>query len=912
MYNKTDDFHPIGAILGLLLTGTLLGDNNPEPQIHNLPTYFVTGTHLLVESDALALPLTSIDEEELQLWADLSPISSLRDQPFAYGNANTENDSNGGNGSAGANIRGLGNLSTLTLINGRRAGGNSAVRSQHGGFADLNLIPTAAIRKIDVVTDGTSVAYGSDAVAGTVNVLLHDSFTGNRIDTSYSNTTDGDAAEKSFSFLSGIDLNEKTNLVLLGSWYQRNAIDAHDRGISQDADHRAQGGQDQGSPTFPGRIRTTVGGELIRVDLSDPSLGYRAWDPTDPAEPVGLYNFSEFAPAIPEQERQSVMAHLTHDLGNGLELLGEFLYSETTFSNGLAPAPWTAANSAFEHKNLYDAIIGPPGSPSPHFPASVPQDELSQVGYRSFELGNLNVTQKKDALRGLFGLRGQMGEWHWEAAGLLIETELEAHWSGIADARRLEGSIIDGSFNPFAGAFGTGSTVQVDTSVVSYDNAAALRAAESTADINYEESYSSFDIKTGGPAFELPAGSVQVLIGAEYRQEEIETRVDELIQTGNNLGGPILVSPFAAEREVTSFFAEATVPLLSASNNDAAQILDLHLAIRYEDYTDEGNATNTYDAFVYKCGLTYSPKQWIQFRASYGTSFRAPTLTESFGEPVVASYIYDDPSGPTPDSARIPTLVSGNPDLDPEKSTNLNLGFTMQSEPDRGWRLAIDYYRIQTEDAVVNSGQDVVNRGAAFRDGSGNLFLVFAEWFNAAEVLTDGIDYKLSYQQPTAAGHWQATLGVNQVLTYQVKAFDGGPTVSYLGRIVDPRASNENIAGPGSIPRYKGYARLIWVHHNLTLGGTVNYIHSLEDNPAFTSDGSSRTVVAWTSLDLLARYNWSDSACDLLRDTTVTVGIENVTNEAPPFAAGAFADGYDSSLYSLEGRRISISLSRRF
>ncbi|WPJ94488.1 TonB-dependent receptor plug domain-containing protein [Coraliomargarita algicola] len=201
------------------------------------------------------MPVTWIDQEELKLWGDHTASSALRTQAFSFGSSNTENDSNGGTGSAGANIRGLGNLSTLTLINGRRSGGNSAVGFQHGGFADLTLIPTAAIKEIEVATDGSSVAYGSDAVAGTVNLLLHDNFEGNRMDASFSNTSDGDASEKTFSFLSGQALSESTHLALLGSWYQRNSIEARDREISKDADRRSQGGQNQGSPTYPGRIQ---------------------------------------------------------------------------------------------------------------------------------------------------------------------------------------------------------------------------------------------------------------------------------------------------------------------------------------------------------------------------------------------------------------------------------------------------------------------------------------------------------------------------------------------------------------------------------------------------------------------------------------------------------------------------------
>jgi outer membrane receptor protein involved in Fe transport len=129
--------------------------------------------------------------------------------------------------------------------------------------------------------------------------------------------------------------------------------------------------------------------------------------------------------------------------------------------------------------------------------------------------------------------------------------------------------------------------------------------------------------------------------------------------------------------------------------------------------------------------------------------------------------------------------------------------------------------------------------------------------------------------------------------------------------VLDPFHTAAHI-GRGSIPEYKGYLELIWFREGLTLGVTLNYIHSLDDNPAFTTDGEPRKVDSWTTLDLVASYQWSTSQNTWLSNTTLTVGVDNATDEPPPFAAGAFADGYDTSLYSLEGRRFRISLSREF
>lgn len=877
--------------LYIALSSSPISAGTFEEEVPELPAHTVTGSHLDLRNQAI--PHTSIDSSELMLWGDPSPAQTIRDLPYSFGYANNENESNSGSGSAGANIHGMGNLSTLTLINGRRAGGNSPLGFQHGGFADLNLIPGVAIDEIQVMADGTSVAYGSDAVAGTVNILLHDAWTGNRIDTLYSDTTDGDASEKQVAFITGQDVSEATHLVLAGSWYQRNAIYARDRKVSENTDRRAQGGQNQGSPTFPGRINYAGTEYILRDGVSAPDnlSDYRLFDGSE-----DLYNFSSSAPAIPEVERKSVMAHLTHQIQPAFEVWSELLFTRSQFNNGLAPAPWSG--SAFSPGILNAARN------SPHRPADMDPDDLSQLNYRSFELGNLEFEQEKDAFRGLLGLRGSLNEWNWETALLYIRTDQEDRYSGIAGSNAVIGAINDGSFNPFANAFATD---------VGYDNAAALQAAERHPVNEFNEEFWSYDLKLEGSLFELDAGSIDVATGLEFRSEEIQVGMDDLFENGNNLGGAQAAS-FEAEREVAALYLETNIPLIQRGSHS----LDLRLSGRYETYQDESTSSdaqdNQYDALVYKGALFYEPSDDLSVYLSYGTSFRAPTLTESYGGDQLASYIYDDPTGQTPAATRVFTFISGNPDLKPETSESMHFGFAYHPHPDQGWKVKLNYYRIRTEDSIVNSGQDVVNRddGGALRDGDGNLFLVFANWFNAAEIETDGLDLLVSYTHPTTTGSLTAELGVNHVFNYDIQTTSDSPSVSYLGRLVDPRASNENIAGPGSIPEYKGYARFTWAHQQLTVAATVNYIHSLDDNPSFTTNNTDRKIDAWTSLDLAAQYAWDSEAHWLFQNTTLTVNVENVTDEDPPFAAGAFADGYDASLYSLEGRRLMVSLNRRF
>ncbi|MEO0509866.1 MAG: TonB-dependent receptor [Verrucomicrobiota bacterium] len=919
----------VTLLLSILYSGIGAADTLPSDElpIIELEDYIVTGSRFSAETSAIQLPVDFISADSLSLWREETAISALRAESYNIGSANTENDSNGGDGSASANLRGLGTLSTLTLINGRRAGGNSAFLYNPGGFSDLNLIPVAAIREVEILTEGTSVAYGSDAVAGTVNIMLHDDYVGTRIEAGYSDTTDGDASEKTFSFLTGQELNEKTHLVLLGSWYQRNAIYARDRDISEDTDRRAQGGQNQGSPFFPGRISVSGVEYVLPSNIDAPTnLGqYELFDPLN-----DLYNFSEFAPAVPEVERKSLMANITHQLTDNLELWGEGLFTTSTFYNALAPAPWTAAPNGFENPGVFSSIVN---TPSPHIPAGINPADIERIAYRSFELGNLAPEQEKTALRGLIGLRGTFSDWNWETALLYSEVETEWQWSGVTDARILSDLIETGEFNPFAQAFATGTIPSGPLAGQTYDNAAALEQAEADPVDLFKEQFWSYDISASRSFLELPAGELETAFGFEYRDESIEADIDEIFVNSNNLGGPVRES-YGGDRKVYAGFLESLIPIY----RKGSQSLDLNASIRYEEYRDSSDDSsvtgNQYNAFVYKLGTNFKASEALKFRLSYGTAFRAPTLTESYGGSVIANPIYNDPLGFTADSARINTLISSNSDLDPEESTTVNAGFVFAPDPAKGWRLEIEYYKIKTQDGIVNGAQFLVDQNAAGQPNgvtpgtlaptapnagqiirnpvTGQLLVVFSEFFNVAEIETDGIDYTLSYFQPTSEGNWEASIRISQVLSYDVTAAPGAATQSYLGDFIDPAAPGGNIVGRGSIPRYKGYARFVWNHRNLTLGATYNYIHSLDDNTAFTTTGQQRKIDSWQSLDLVARYTWPESALDWLDGVTLTLSAENVTDEAPPFAAGAFADGYDRSLYSLEGRRMGITLAKDF
>jgi outer membrane receptor protein involved in Fe transport len=894
-------------------------------EIVEMEPYVVTGSRLPSEPDRFPFPVTRTGFEDLLDGSDLSPVQAIRKLPVFYGAAATENEPfTVTSGSGGVNLLGLGQLSTLTLINGRRAGGSSALGFQHGGFADLNLIPSTAVQSVEVSTFGSSAAYGSDAIAGTVNLTLRNEMEGQRLDLSYGNTTDEDAAEKSVSFTSGHDLGA-TRLLLFGSWYERNAIHARDRDLTRTVDRRGQGGRNMGSFSFPGRIRTSdpalagsFGFGVLKDGVGAPESidDYRPFDfEEDP------YNYNRGTTTLPAFERKTFMANFSQDLTPRLQAWGELLFSRTAFEVSLDSAPWDISGG-----DLLDVARS-----SPHIP--VAPASLLRWRYRSFELGTLDVDYDKDAFRGLVGLRGRAGDtWEWESALLRIGFDMDESVSGISDGRLVAPLIEDGSFNPFALAFSEGVIPSGPRAGEDYSNADALAASAAHPVNRYEETMTGWDFRVRGDLAEVPAGVVQVAAGVEVREEDVDRQMAEIFESGNNLGW-IGGGTYEADRSARAAFAESRIPVVRGGNG--RQLLELSLAARYEEFEDEGvdpvsgrQEANDYDATVYHAGLFFSASEALRFRAAYGTAFRAPNLAESYGE-TGGSIAIVDPSLSPPAPVLAGVRLAGNPDLDPEESESINLGVTFEPDPGRGWRFDADYYRIDREDVIFAGSQFLVNENWAgggpanpdapfadriTRNGSGTITFVDALWINAAEVETDGIQYRLSYRVPdSGAGSWEAVLGVNQVLSYDIRAASGTPSESYLGDFVH-WTSGDRGAKPGSVPEYRGYLALSWEKGGWHLGGRLDYIDSLEEGSAYTSDGEPRRIDEWWGLDLNGSYSWGPDAGDWLANTVVRLAVENVTDEEPPFATsvGFNPSPYDSSLYSVEGRRYTVSVTRKW
>ena len=321
----------------------------------------VTGSYIPTAETESALPVTVYTAEVLQKQGANTPVEGLRQLPSFVGNAATENDSNGGDGSATINLRGIGSVNTLILVNGRRT----------FNFNDINAIPIGSLARVEVLKDGASAVYGADGVAGVVNFILLNGpgekpYEGAELFALYGNTTDTDAHVRQVYVRGGVTgLDGKVSIAAAGEYYSRANLFSRDREISTTGDASNNpaglglGGVNSNSPTFGGRVSVVaaastfypVTGTLVLTNLSNNQVtpgSYRPFEQTagtagtDPSR----FNFRAFTPAIPAMEKAMYFVTGRYKIfGDGLQLYGDIMYSKVKQDNGLAGAPFALSSA---------------------------------------------------------------------------------------------------------------------------------------------------------------------------------------------------------------------------------------------------------------------------------------------------------------------------------------------------------------------------------------------------------------------------------------------------------------------------------------------------------------------------------------------------------------------------------------
>lgn len=832
--------------------------------------------------------------------ANTPDLSASIPQLSSFNTAPQTNAGTGpGLGSFAPALRGLPANATLPLMDGHRLVG-AAVQVTN---PDYPLIPNMALERIEVVADGASSIYGSDAVAGVVNFITRRNYSGAELSADY-----GVGDEYQAGYFSGVVGQSWSSGSLLAAYqYSENGnITGGDRDY-RSLDYRPEGGVDFRP--------TSCAAPTVQAYSSPVTSAFYAYDPaTNGFGAAGTANHCDSgagADILPSSRIHALFLSGHQDLTEDVTLWGEVLYSDRRDSIQVAaPA---------ESVVLYNpAVYGAFGNPNYRGPAG---SIYESVNFRTDNLigdDHFTNTNYKRVGNSAFGL-----DWH-------LPRDLNLSIYGAVDWARNDTFVpgIDvtalnyyANNNNFASP-GTGST-NLATALDPFDSStpAATRAAilNYASDVTEKQEIDLGAVKLDGPLADLPGGELRFAVGVETRSEAFE-------QSGY-VGTAASPVPEDLGRHVTSGYAELFIPIFGASNGAPFfHSLAISISDRYDNYSDFGSTNNP------KVGLDWQPVEGLNLRGSYGTSFRAPGLRELgattgayYFSAAVSPFIY-----PTLTNQSV-LLFGGNPNLRPEEATTYSLGVDFNPSWLSNFRASLTYYNIDYTNvigspAIASAFTDptlaslVVSGNPAANPVLNNLLygigavpigwpsaslgttpttVVDLRNNNLGTRNTDGLDFDVNYRWPTDFGSVFADLAGNYILSFDTQLTPGAPETDNL-RL--------------GLPRWTARAALGADVGSFSLAGFVNYRDGITGNYARNGGGTaSYSADPYITVDL--RVAWTLPNDGWSKGTVLALQINDVFDESPPFfpasSGSPMFDGIGGS-YNPVGRFVALNLRKAF
>ena len=840
-----------------------------------LATVVVTGSNLRRADAEGPNPVQVINREQLEISGKATVADLLRSISANTGNASNETSNSGwASGSAGIGLRGLSQKNTLVLLNGRRlANYGFPANGLSDTFVNLNALPLVAVERVEVLKDGASAVYGSDAVAGVVNIITRQDFQGLDVGGRIGTSDEGGLDERQAKLIGGFgDLDsDRFNVLYSVDYYDRERLDQGQRSLTRSGVYTGSSGGRWNGWSAKG-ARFLVGG--VSVPLLDEQGHCPEGTVLAPSAPIdGLpgdtcaFNLADYTTLIPATERVQGYVNATWRASENVELFGEALYSYVRGTSWFGSSPFFTLEGG---RFALDAQTGLAEGVPNLLPASNPYNPYgvaTSIEYTFFNLGRTIKTNRSDSYRVVGGARGSVGGWNWEAAGFHARSkEDERVAGGFANRWTLFDALEDGSYN----LHDPSATPQ---SVLDAINLSTVRPADSRL--------SGVDAKIVGELFELPAGRVGFAAGAEWRREELVSSNPWQIDAGLQIRPAI--AAVDGEREVSAVYAEFNVPL--------HQRLELQLAGRGDHYSDFG------DAFSPKVSLRWQPWDALLVRAAASRGFRAPSLSENSASTNISYGSVVDPYDPDiAGSRQSPTFFTvGNTDLRPERTHSYNAGIVFS--PQANTSLSLDWYRVELDNLIGtgNSASIVQQNDPAdvIRDGRGKLLAVYNRYQNLTELETSGLDLELRQRWDTAAaGDFGISSVFTHVLEYRRQNTVGGPLVDYAG-------SNVSF----TLPRNKASTTFDWNYSDYSAALTWYHTSGYEQ----TRSTAQSRVDGYDQFDLYLAWKG-------IEKLTVYAKVQNLLDEEPPYDASfpGIRAPYDFSQYDLRGRYFSVGFDYRF
>ena len=809
-------------------------------------------------------------------------------------------------GASFASLRGLGPNSTLILLNGRRI----ATHGASGKAVDLNSIPMGAISRVEILKDGASAIYGTDAIGGVINFILKTNYNGIEASVTTNSTEAGGGMNRRASLLAGhgnleedrynimmsltVDNNDKlsSNQRKFANGFQP------ERGLSPDTtgtpyanqliSFTLPGDQNKYSQanllSFQGKCDTVPGMSQYQT-----ALWSKVTSPLRTTYSCAYDYGGDYVISFPV-ERVNLLSRGTFKLAQDHTMFVELLGSRTKATAEFTPMQiqTTAANGG-----LYP--VG--GAYYQDLSAYIPTfDKNSLISYkwRANDFGNRTQENTTDNLRLLVGFEGTVGKWDYKAGVSHAQSKTNTKLTdGYAYTSKLFPALASGTINPWVGAGQTQSE-------------AAKALIESTmfrGDFQHgKTTLTSIDGSISGEVLQLPAGAMSAAVGFDLRRESYAFGQDIDAMTVYLSPGNAALDK--ASRNVKAVYAELLVPIIKD--------LEMQFALRRDDYSLVGASTNP------KVSFRYQPTSWLLFRGSANKGFLAPSFTQLYSGQLyqeLSSGVQDTVGcarhpGDTRfcDPARLNYFSGGNPNLKPETSKQGSLGMVI--EPVKGYSASLDYWAINSKDRILNRSANIVLQNATLlpqyiiRNPDDTIAYVQAGWINAAGSRTRGADLSLRGEGNTKGYKWNAALDGTWTQSFKFAEILGQEYKEYVGNF------------------YTRDLYLRWKHNasfSLARGDwsgllTQKYSSGYKDQ---VPNGGARPypagfnpkVSSYTTYSLSGTYTG-------FKDTTVTVGIQNLFDRDPPFTAHNVDDvvgaGWDPRVADPRGRSLSFQLKYKF
>ena len=880
-------------------TGTMpvLPAIKPAPQA-TVSEIEVTGTHIRGGGTG-ASPLAVLDHVDLERSGHLTVAGALSAIPQNFNGQDTEltgatlSDNRGVNSSfgTGVNLRGLGADATLVLVNGRRLGGAGS----KGDFTDISTLPGIAVDRVEILLDGASAIYGSDAVGGVVNVLMRQRLDGGEARIDGGAGAGRSARESQLGLIQGHTW-DSGGLVVAYELYHRTALHAADRDYTQSADLRPLGGSDfRNAFSHPGNILGPTFAPLFAIPAGQNGLGLTP--SSFVAGTVNLQNPRLNSDVLPDQARQSAYLSVHQALGAHAELTGDAVYgfrrARQALSAPIALLFVTKANPFF---------VSPNGAAAAIIEYSFQGDLPPPIARSTAESLALTAGAKVDL----------WGDWRSDSfvdfsqetekvrvSGILNSSLLSEALGNIADRPETPYSPArDGFFNPFTG--------------VPANPAGALNAIGSgfTDSRGISRVY-TLSSQADGSLIDLPAGPLKLAVGGQVRRETF-------LLIGTNYTSTVAPAPAQGtdvERTVGALFAELRAPVFGPDNaRPGFRRLELSAAGRWERYSDFGSTLNP------KIGVLWTPVADLNLRATYGRSFRAPGLRE-LNDPA-----FNTPVNLTTGGVRVLSLLltGGNPNLRPETAQSWTAGLDWQPHTVPGLRFSATWFDVRyqhridtpvisviqtalTDPAVATfvrrldptNPADLAAISALLADPATSTSqgsfpaarygaIVDGRYVNTGALEVEGLDLTANYGLDLAGGRLDLSANVSDLLRYN--------------QALTPTAAAVSRAGVVGFPaKLRSRLMAYWTEDGLTVGGALNSASAFHDVRGVA-------VKSLTTVDLQARL----VATPTSRWAGMSVGVNarNVFNTSPAFYNNPQGFGFDPANADVVGRFISVQLTK--